>query len=227
MTTKTIDDIALAGKKVLVRVDFNVPMTPDLKVSDDKRIVERVAGRDGEHLVEASTEEGGAREEDQGQRDLHDDEPFAQAQLPAAAGAAARLVGEGIGDARGPRSQRGDQAQHAGGDGRGGNGEHDGRPAHRDVVEPLHRRRCEHDEQADGRDRQHDTERGACHGEHECLGKQLPADAPRGRTHRQLHRELCATGGGAGHQQVRDIGACDEQQQDRCGEEKLQRGLRR
>ena len=40
MTTKTIDDVQLAGKKVLVRVDFNVPMTPDLKVSDDKRIVE-------------------------------------------------------------------------------------------------------------------------------------------------------------------------------------------
>lgn len=40
MTTKTIDDVQLAGRKVLVRVDFNVPMTPDLKVSDDKRIVE-------------------------------------------------------------------------------------------------------------------------------------------------------------------------------------------
>jgi phosphoglycerate kinase len=40
MNTLTIDDVSLKGKKVLVRVDFNVPMTPDLNVSDDKRIVE-------------------------------------------------------------------------------------------------------------------------------------------------------------------------------------------
>jgi phosphoglycerate kinase len=40
MQTLTIDDVALEGKKALVRVDFNVPMTPDLKVSDDKRVVE-------------------------------------------------------------------------------------------------------------------------------------------------------------------------------------------
>ena len=40
MNTKTIDDLSLRGKKVLVRVDFNVPMTPDLQVSDDTRIVE-------------------------------------------------------------------------------------------------------------------------------------------------------------------------------------------
>jgi phosphoglycerate kinase len=40
MNAKTIDDVDLRGKRVLVRVDFNVPMTPDLKVSDDKRIVE-------------------------------------------------------------------------------------------------------------------------------------------------------------------------------------------
>jgi phosphoglycerate kinase len=40
MNTLTIDDVVLRGKKVLVRVDFNVPMTPDLKVADDKRILE-------------------------------------------------------------------------------------------------------------------------------------------------------------------------------------------
>ena len=40
MHTKTIDDVDLKGKRVLVRVDFNVPMTPALQVSDDKRIVE-------------------------------------------------------------------------------------------------------------------------------------------------------------------------------------------
>jgi phosphoglycerate kinase len=40
MNTKTIDDVATAGKRVLVRVDFNVPMTTALKVADDKRIVE-------------------------------------------------------------------------------------------------------------------------------------------------------------------------------------------
>jgi len=40
MDTLTIDDIVLSGKKVLVRVDFNVPLTPELKVADDKRIVE-------------------------------------------------------------------------------------------------------------------------------------------------------------------------------------------
>ena len=39
MAKKTIEDIQVSGKKVLVRVDFNCPLTEDKKVSDDKRIV--------------------------------------------------------------------------------------------------------------------------------------------------------------------------------------------
>jgi phosphoglycerate kinase len=40
MNKKTIDSVELKGKRVLVRVDFNVPLDENLKITDDKRIVE-------------------------------------------------------------------------------------------------------------------------------------------------------------------------------------------
>ena len=39
MNKLTIDELDLKGKRVLIRVDFNVPLTEDAKVADDKRIV--------------------------------------------------------------------------------------------------------------------------------------------------------------------------------------------
>ena len=36
---KTINDISFAGKKALIRVDFNVPQDENKKVTDNTRIV--------------------------------------------------------------------------------------------------------------------------------------------------------------------------------------------
>lgn len=39
LNKKTIEDIAVSGKKVIVRVDFNVPLDENRTITDDKRIV--------------------------------------------------------------------------------------------------------------------------------------------------------------------------------------------
>ncbi len=53
MNKKTIDNISLKGKRVLVRVDFNVPLDENFNVTDDKRIVESLP------TIKKIMEEGG------------------------------------------------------------------------------------------------------------------------------------------------------------------------
>ncbi|HAH47484.1 MAG TPA: phosphoglycerate kinase, partial [Planctomycetaceae bacterium] len=38
MAKKTIENVDVAGKTVLMRVDFNVPLNDELKITDDRRV---------------------------------------------------------------------------------------------------------------------------------------------------------------------------------------------
>ena len=39
MAKKTVEDIQVNGKRVLVRCDFNVPLDPNQNITDDNRII--------------------------------------------------------------------------------------------------------------------------------------------------------------------------------------------
>ena len=39
MAVKSVEDLALKGKRVIVRCDFNVPLDENLKITDQKRII--------------------------------------------------------------------------------------------------------------------------------------------------------------------------------------------
>ncbi len=46
MSKKTVADVDVKGKRVLMRVDFNVPLDKDQRITDDRRIEIIAARRD-------------------------------------------------------------------------------------------------------------------------------------------------------------------------------------
>ena len=82
--------------------------------------------------------------------------------------------------------------------------------------------RPERDEHAHDDRRQRDADRRAARRDRQRLGQPLARDAPGGGADRELHRELAAARDGARHEQVRHVGAGDEQEQQRGREEQAQ-----
>lgn len=57
MSKLSVDDVALQGRRVLTRVDFNVPLDPEGRITDDRRIteslptIEHVTGKGGKLIL--------------------------------------------------------------------------------------------------------------------------------------------------------------------------------
>ena len=140
----------------------------------------------------------------------------------AAAGAAQRV--DRIGARREPR-RRG--AEHDAGDEREADGERQ-HQRRRARVDRQERRAGERERQQQARGADGDDESGdaAGDGEQHALDQRLRDDLPARRAHREPHGGLAAPRDGAGEQQVRDVGAGDEQHQPAHAEQNLQAACR-
>ncbi len=167
-----------------------------------------------------------ARQQRQRERELDDDERLPQAVTSAGEGAAAllqRVVGLRASRLPGGRASEEDARERAG---REREREHRQVEPHVGLGRQRAVRHQEQDAFQDGR-RERDAERPSDRRQHEALDEQLPHDLPARRAERRAQRELALTGGAARQQQVRDVGAGDEQHESDGAEQQPQRRLRR
>ena len=165
-------------------------------------------------LLQRADEEAGPDQEDGGEPDLHADEGLAQPDVPMAAGDGSRLGLQG-GAGRHPRGlQRGHEAEEE----RGREGERGGEEEDPQVGRRRERevRGVEGQEaQERPRQRQAEDEPGdaAGDGQDQALHQELAHDLAAPRAERGPDRDLLLSRRGAREQQVRDVGAGDEEHQ--------------
>ena len=192
---------------------------PRLVVAAERRrdlerdqVVHRDAGFGALQVLQAAHEEAGAEQQQEAERDLCGDEPLAEEER--AAGARHRAGGVLQRDPRigAARAECREQTEdHAGRD----------RERHRERENPQIRCRIDEqrltlgrhqrEERLGQRNRQPHAERAAGNREHEAFGQELPNQLAAASAERQPHRDLALPHDAARDQQVRDVGAGDQQ----------------
>ena len=193
-----------------------------IECDDVPRVEPRVDPLD---LGEAADHQPGADQEHERQRDLQHDERAAQLVAAHAAGVASP-VAQRVNQVAGDRPQRRGEPEQDRGDRRSSRGvqergEVDGRPVDARQVAGTQRR-----DEPDALPRQEHAEHGARPGEHGALDQHLRDDAAAAAADRRPHRDLASTLGRPDQQQVRDVGARDQQHEPDGAKEGEQGGPR-
>ena len=162
-------------------------------------------------------------EEHERQRDLADHEALAQQRLATVAAHRAARFAQGTGEARRGGVKRGQQAE----DERRQHGDGPREEQHGHVERDLRlvgngARRHEREERAQRTGREERAQQGRGQRNQQALDEQRPDDAPPTRADRAAQGDLVAPIGRASEQQVRDVGARDEQQESDGAEERPQ-----
>ena len=181
-----------------------------------------VAEIDARQVHVAGREEAGPDGEDEGRRDLRDDERVAGAGSRAPRGRAVRAVAQPRDErqAAGPRRRRrGHREREPDGEQRGEGGRG---PVHRGLLQPGHVGGAEGDEERQRRRREGDAARRRGSGDEQGLEQVGAEQAPAADAERALHRRVAPARLRPHDHQPGHVGAGDQQQERHAAEENEQ-----
>ena len=186
-----------------------------------------IAGIDLEELAEAPRQQPRARQQDNRQRHLRDDERLAHAFARPAPGHRSRALGERIADIVLRRTHR---RRHTKGRRRRrchGNCKDHHSPIDLYGLQAREVGRLQGDERLHAQVCEADADDGGGDSEDQCFGQELTRDAAASGADRQAHRQLAPARGGAGQLQIGHIQARNDQEQHGSAKQDPQRRSRR